>query len=152
MYDIDAAIYQKIERLVTQEGYELVHVEFKFGSGNRILRVFLDRPGGITLDDCQNISQQISTSLDVEDPYPQGYILEVSSPGLDRRLCKETDYIRFVGRRIRLSLRQPVGGRRKYRGKLVAAGDGVLRLVEPGQGEWVFSIDSIEKANLEIKI
>lgn len=148
---ISEAVQESIERLVKTEGYELVHMEFKYGSGRHFLRIFIDRPGGITLDDCQKISHQLSTLLDVEDPIPQRYTLEVSSPGLDRRLYKEADYIRFIGQRIRLTLSQPVGGRRSYRGRIVAAGDGVVQVGEPGQGEWSFAINTIEKANLEIE-
>lgn len=151
MSAINEAVQKSIERLVTSEGYELVHIELKYGSGRHFLRIFIDRPGGITLDDCQKVSQQVSTLLDVEDPIPSQYILEVSSPGLDRRLYKEADYIRFVGRRVRLTLRQPQGDRRNYRGRILAAGDGVVRIAEEKHGEWSFAIDSIEKANLEIE-
>ena len=152
MWNINEAIRESIEQLVTSEGYELVHAECRGGSGRPILRIFVDRPGGITLDDCQIVSKQISTLLEVEDPIPYKYILEVSSPGLDRSLYKEADYVRFMGRRVRLTLRNPLDGRRRYRGKLIGAGSGVVRITDVDQCEWCFEMDAIEKANLEIEI
>jgi ribosome maturation factor RimP len=152
MPEISKTVRESIERLVASEGYELVHVELKPAAGRPIFRIYIDRTGGVNLDDCQKISQQVSTMLDVEDPVSGAYTLEVSSPGLDRGLYKESDYQRFAGRKIRLVLREPHLGQRKYRVSLIGIESGLVRILDPVRGELEFPIQSIEKANLEIEI
>jgi ribosome maturation factor RimP len=152
MPEISTTVRESIERLVTSEGYELVHIEFRPAAGRPIFRLFIDRPGGIGLEDCQKISQQVGTLLDVENPVSGTYTLEVSSPGLDRGLYKESDYQRFAGRRIRLVLREAHQGQRKFRASLIGIDKGLVRILDPVQGELGFPIQSIEKANLEIEI
>jgi ribosome maturation factor RimP len=152
MPEISKTVRESIENLVTSEGYELVHVELKAAAGRPVFRLFIDRPGGIGLDDCQKISRQVSTLLDVEDPVSGSYTLEVSSPGLDRGLYRESDYQRFAGRKIRLVLREPHQGQRKFRVSLIGIENGLVRILDPVRGELDFPIQSIEKANLEIEI
>ena len=152
MPEISGTVQQSIERLIASEGYELVHMELKQGASRQVFRIYIDRPGGIGLDDCQKISQQVSTLLDVEDPLAGPYTLEVSSPGLDRGLYKEADYQRFTGKKIRLVLRQPYQGQRKYRVIIVGVDGGQVRFLEPVRGELSFPVEAIEKANLEIEI
>lgn len=108
-----------IERL----GYELSDIEAKLGGRDGVLRVFIDRPEGIGLEDCEAVSRQISALLDVEDPLPGRYVLEVSSPGLDRRLTKPAHFARFIGEEVKIKLRFPIDGRRNFRGTLKAASD-----------------------------
>jgi len=143
---------RNIERLVTSEGYELVHIEYKLSSGAHFLRIFIDKPGGVTLEDCGDISRQVSTWMDVEDPIQHRYILEVSSPGLDRGLYKEADYIRFSGRMARIRTRNPIENQRNFRGRIEAFGDGRVRVMGHEGREWSLDIATIEKANLEIEI
>jgi len=152
MPEISKTIQEGIERLVTSEGYELVHAEFKQGASRQVLRIFIDRQGGINLDDCQKISRQVSTLLDVEDPLAGPYTLEVSSPGLDRGLYREVDYRRFAGRKIRLVLRQPYQGQRKFRVSIIGVDNGLVSVLEPVRGALSFPVEAIEKANLEIEI
>lgn len=110
MAELPGRIEQEIARIVESEGFELVHVEFKvFGKGY-LLRVDVDKEGGITLDDCQLVSQQVSALLDVEDPIPGRYELQVSSPGLDRKFYRESDYRKFLGRLVRVKTSQAIGG------------------------------------------
>ncbi len=146
------SLAQGIEKLVTSEGYEFVHMEFKLSSGAHVLRIYIDKPGGVNLDDCQSISRQVSTFLDVEDPIQHRYVLEVSSPGLDRGLYKESDYIRFSGRSATIKLKHPFENRRNFRGRLEASGDGKIRITEPGGRSWTLELSAVEKANLEIEI
>ena len=107
-----------LEPAVEALGFELVELEFHGQGGGSLLRLYIDRPAGVTLDDCEQVSRQVSAVLDVEDPVPGAYTLEVSSPGLDRPLRKLTDYVRFAGRRAKLELLLPRAGRRRYTGTL----------------------------------
>jgi ribosome maturation factor RimP len=112
------------ERVAASSGLEVVDVEFLGGGSARMLRVFLDKPAtgveqGVTHEDCANFSREFGTILDVEDVVPDGsYTLEVSSPGLDRKLTKAADFARFVGSRIKLMTRQPVNNNRHFEGRL----------------------------------
>ncbi|HKK14471.1 MAG TPA: ribosome maturation factor RimP [Gammaproteobacteria bacterium] len=133
-----------IEPAVNALGYELVGVEYK---PNQLLRVYIDREQGITLDDCEAVSHQVSGLLDVEDPIPGHYQLEVSSPGLDRPLFKARDYERFVGHRVRVRLAAPLQGRRKFKGLLRGLRQEQVIIEEDGQ-EVCVPLESIEQARL----
>jgi ribosome maturation factor RimP len=109
------------EPLLGQLGYELVDLEFSPGRSHAQLRLFIDRPAGITVEDCEHISREFAALLDVKDPIPTAYTLEVSSPGLDRVLRKPGHYARFVGEQLHVELLAPRDGRRRYTGKLVSA-------------------------------
>ena len=147
-------------RVAASSGLEVVEVEMR-GSGNqRMLRIFIDKPGGVTHEDCANLSREVGTILDVEDVVPGGsYVLEVSSPGLDRKLSRPADFQRFVGSRVKLTTRNPVSGSRHFAGKLESFHDGRLALdvsapqkkakagpAAPQKLEIDFS--NVEKANL----
>ncbi|HET7922478.1 MAG TPA: ribosome maturation factor RimP [Gammaproteobacteria bacterium] len=120
-----------LEPAVVALGYELVELEFHGQGRNSVLRLYIDGPKGVTLDDCERVSRQVSGVLDVEDPIPGHYALEVSSPGLDRPLRRLEDFERFVGQRAKLELLLPLDGRRRFTGTLagVEAGE-VLMDVE----------------------
>jgi ribosome maturation factor RimP len=160
------------ERVAASSGLEVVEVEFR-GSGNaRMLRVFLDKPGaasgdplaGVTHGDCANFSREFGTILDVEDAMPGSYTLEVSSPGLDRKLTKPAEFERFVGSRMKVTTRFPVNNNRHFEGRLEGFRDGRLTLdlsvaskksrkkmgvmaADPGQ-KMELEFANIEKANL----
>jgi ribosome maturation factor RimP len=120
-----------VEPLLLQLGYELVDLEYAPGRTQALLRVFIDRAEGVGLDDCERVSHEVSALLDVEDPVPTGYTLEVSSPGLDRVLRTLTHFQRFVGERVLVELRNPRAGRRRYTGRLEALnGDGIELVVD----------------------
>jgi len=117
------------ERVATSMGLELVEVEMRGGGKARMLRITLDKPGGVTHEDCANVSRDVSTILDVEDVVPGGsYTLEVSSPGLDRKLSKPADFERFQGSRVKLTTRDPVNGNRFFEGRLERFESGRLTL------------------------
>ncbi|MGB5542998.1 MAG: ribosome maturation factor RimP [Gammaproteobacteria bacterium] len=100
-------------------GYEIVDLELNLGGRGGVLRLFIDSPDGITLEDCEKVSHQVSALLDVEDPIPGHYTLEVSSPGVNRRLRRHADFERFVGERVKIELSQPtLEGRRRFAGTL----------------------------------
>jgi ribosome maturation factor RimP len=139
------------ERVAASEGLYLVDVELKGGRSNTLLRVYIDKAGGITHGDCQNVSEQLSAMLDVEDPFPGSYTLEVSSPGLDRELRKPSDYQHFAGRRARVILREPLDGQTVVEGRLAGLeGDRVrLDLGEAGTREFDLAAISRTKLLLE---
>src|SRR5262249_47875092 len=121
-------IRRLIEDTVESQGYELVEAELKGGGKNSILRIFIDKPEGISHRDCELVSEQVGTVLDVEDLIPFAYTLEVSSPGLDRKLVKESDYTRFDGKLARIQTRIPLNQQKVFRGRLQGIQDGKVRL------------------------
>jgi len=145
-----------LEATVAGLGYELVSVELS--NRGRMLRIFIDKPaaaakdagaGGITVDDCARVSNQLTRVLDVEDvDYDR---LEVSSPGLDRPLKKEADFVRFAGEQARLTLRVPIGGRRNFTGTMRAVADGKLQLEIEG-GMVTIDLANVDKARLVPKV
>jgi ribosome maturation factor RimP len=99
----------------------LTDLEVRLGGKGGVIRVFIDKPEGIDLDDCEKVSLAVSALLDVEDPVPGNYNLEVSSPGLDRKLTKVEHFQRFVGETVKVQMRFPIEGRRRFRGTLVSS-------------------------------
>ena len=142
-------VRQIAERVTASQGLELVDVELRGGGKARLLRLFIDKPGGVTHEDCAFVSRELGTILDVEDAIPGGsYTLEVSSPGLDRKLVKAADFERFAGRRVRLSTRQPVEGSRHFEGRLQGLRDGRIAL-EVGSKKVAAHAVEIELGNIE---
>jgi len=119
---IEARVRSLAQDVVGRSGYELVDVEYRREPGGWTLRLVIDKHGGVTLDDCQNLSQEFGTVLEVEDPIPHQFRLEISSPGLDRPLKNERDYLGAQGKLIRLTLREPLAGQRNFKGRLLDAG------------------------------
>jgi ribosome maturation factor RimP len=122
-------------RVTADRGFELVDVELKRAAGGQLVRLYVDRPGGIGLDELSSVSEEVSAILDAEDPIEGHYTLEVSSPGLDRPLRGEADYRRFVGRLAKLSSYEPVAGRRHWTGRIVACDGGIVTLELDGESE-----------------
>lgn len=143
---------QTLKRILTSVveamGYEWVGMEFHPRRANALLRVYIDSATGITLDDCQRVSHQLSGVLDVEDPIAGQYTLEVSSPGLDRPLFEAQHFERFVGAEVRLQLRELLNGRRKLIGRLSGMRGGDVVIVDSEGQEWQVPIERIEKARL----
>jgi ribosome maturation factor RimP len=122
-------VHDIAERVAASSGLELVEVELRGSSKSRMLRVFLDKPAGVTHEDCALFSREFGTILDVEDVMPGGsYVLEVSSPGLDRKLSRAADFERFTGSKVKLMTREPVNGNRHFEGRLESFRDGRLTL------------------------
>ncbi len=140
------------ERVATSEGLTLVDVELKGASSNLLLRIYIDKRGGVTHTDCQGVSEQLSAILDVEDPFPGQYVLEVSSPGLDRKLVKPSDYTYFVGRRARLVLRAPVENQKVFEGRLAGFESGRVRLDMGESGLRELEYANISKARLVLDL
>ena len=139
------------DRIVDSEGLELVEAEWKGGSRTGTLRVFIDKPAGITHADCERVSHQLSAALDVEDLIPGSYNLEVSSPGLDRKLSKRADYERFAGHRAKLRIREPLNGARHVTGRIEASSAAGIS-VQTASGETLeIAFDDIELARLVVE-
>src|SRR3981081_1546034 len=117
-----------IEPLLGRLGFELVELEYASGHGRAVLRLFIDREAGVGLEDCERVSREVAALLDVEDPIPSAYTLEVSSPGFDLLLRTQAHFGRFVGSRVFVELKEPRAGGRRYTGTLLKGGDGGIGL------------------------
>ena len=155
MGELPDEIEQQIQRIVESEGLELVHVEYRRQGRSFLLRVDIDKEGGVNIDDCQLVSQQISTWLDVEDPIPGEYELQVSSPGLDRKFYKPSDYEKFIGRPVRVKTSRPirglhvvVGRLKEYDGDKIVVTDPVMKK-DP---DYTIPLADIKETRLEVEI
>ncbi|MCR4418936.1 MAG: ribosome maturation factor RimP [Clostridia bacterium] len=137
-----------LEPVVEETGYELVDLEYQKESGHWVLRLFIDRPEGITLDDCEAVSERVGRYLDEVDPIPHRYFLEVSSPGVNRTLRKDRDFERFRGQKVWVRTYGPVEGRRQFRGQLQGLEAGCV-LVREGDMVWRIPREAVAKARLE---
>ena len=121
-------VFALIEPILDEIEIELVDIEYLFEQGRWILRIYVDKSGGITLDQCAWVSREIGDLIEVKDIFHQGYVLEVSSPGLNRRLKKEKDFQRVVGKNIKIRMTTPFEGQRNFRGNLQSFKNGILYL------------------------
>ena len=141
-------LWSLIEPVVAGLGYEVVDIEFRPHPKDGLLRVFIDQESGIQLEDCEAVSRQLSALLDVEDPIPGHFNLEVSSPGLDRPLRKAEDFERFVGEMVKIKLSMPtIEGQRNFTGKLLGLKDNEVLLEIAGETKHL-PLGGIDKARL----
>ena len=140
------------ERVAIDHGLELVHTEVAGPDNKPIVRIFIDKPNGVTHKDCSEVSLHVGTVLDVEDFIHASYTLEVSSPGLERGLYKPRDYERFAGSLARLRTRKPINGQRNFRGRLVGIDGEEVVFEDRTSGRVNIALDSIAKANLELDV
>lgn len=140
------------ERAAAREGLEVWDLEVLGAGRSRLIRIYIDKPGGVTLEDCELMSQQVGTVLDVEDVVPdQHYHLEVSSPGVERRLFKPEQFARFAGQKARIALREPVENRRRWDGIIAGVEEGIILFETTTGASMRLSLDQIEKANLKFE-
>ena len=140
------------ERVTAARGFELTDVELKRDGGGALVRLYVDKAGGIGLADLQSVSEEVSAILDAEDPVPSSYTLEVSSPGLDRPLKTEADYRRFRGRLAKISSYEPCEGRRHWTGRLLSLEDGLLSVALEKEGAVArIPLAKIAHARLEVE-
>ena len=128
MDEIYHCIRKVTEPIIEASGMELIKVEMLTKEKGRILRLYIDKEGGVNLDDCVKISRQINPVLDVEDIIHGSYVLEVSSPGLDRPLVREKDFLKYKGKLVKIQIKEPIDNRRNYKGKIVDVKEGILIL------------------------
>lgn len=140
------------DRVAASSGLEVVGIEFRGGGKSRMLRVFIDKPAGVTHEDCAGFSREFGTIVDVEDAFPGGnYVLEVSSPGLDRKLTRAKDYERFVGSRVKLMTRESLNGNRHFEGRLEGFVDGRLTLdLSVARKKHRPAVDAPQKIEIEL--
>ncbi|MBI5642422.1 MAG: ribosome maturation factor RimP [Deltaproteobacteria bacterium] len=139
------------EPVLESLGLELVDLVFTTEHGRRILRVFIDKPGGVTVDDCGGFSREFSTILDVEDPIPQRYVLEVSSPGLDRPLLSEKDFVRFTGKKAKIKAREAIDGRKNFKAVIDGVEGGKVLVTDFDGKKFEIPLSSIDRARLEVE-
>lgn len=144
---IEAQVEQLAQPIAEGHGVELVDVSYLSENGRWILRVSIDREGGVTLDDCQRVSEALSDELDRVDPIPGPYSLEVSSPGLERPLRRPREFERFRGRRVRVRSFAPIDGSRTWEGRLLGLQDGQV-VVETARGTVRVPLDQVARARL----
>ena len=150
------SVAERITRIAEQaaidHGLELVHAEVAGPEGHPIVRVFIDKPGGVTHDDCSDVSTQIGTVLDVEDFIHSAYTLEVSSPGLERGLYKPADYERFAGSQAKLKTRPAIKNQRNFHGRIVGLAGNEVIFEDKTSGRLSIPFADIAKANLEVDV
>ncbi|HKR63285.1 MAG TPA: ribosome maturation factor RimP [Thermoanaerobaculia bacterium] len=148
-------VEQQIQRIVESEGLELVHIDYNKQGRGFLLRVDIDKDGGVTIDDCSLVSQQISTWLDVEDPIPAEFELQVSSPGLDRKFYKAADYEKFNGRLVRVKTSKPVRGLHVIVGHLKSFDGQTIVVSDPKMKkdpDYAIPLGDIKETRLEVEI
>jgi ribosome maturation factor RimP len=144
---IRAAIWDLVEPVIEAAGLELIEVEYQREPHGWVLRLFIDREEGVGLDDCAQMSRVIGDLMDVTDPVPNAYHLELSSPGLNRPLRRPQHYKKYIGQVIELRTIVPAGSRRKFKGILLAADDSQITLECAGQAHLI-QLSNVEKARL----
>jgi len=155
MSGLPERVEQQIEKIVSSEGLELVHIEYRKQGRGFLLRVDIDKEGGVNLEDCTLVSNQISTYLDVDDVVPAEFELQVSSPGLDRKFYKPSDYARFTGRLVRVKTSKPVRGLHVIVGKLKQFDGGTIVVTDPKMKkdpDYEIPLDVVKETRLEVEI
>ncbi|HEY8186287.1 MAG TPA: ribosome maturation factor RimP [Pyrinomonadaceae bacterium] len=149
---VEDRVHAIAERVAIDHGLELVHTEVAGPENKPIVRIYIDKPNGVTHQDCSEMSTHVGTVLDVEDFIHASYVLEVSSPGLERGLYKRPDYERFAGSLARIRTRQPINGQRNFRGRLLGVTGEEVLFDDRTNGRVSIALDSIAKANLELDV
>jgi ribosome maturation factor RimP len=152
MRSIDEKVKEITARLAEENGLELVHAEAVGTIGNLTVRVFIDKPGGITHDDCTNMSRGLEAILDKEDFIPSAYLLEVSSPGLERELYSLKDFEKFAGNLAKVKTKTAIDGQKNFRGRITSVENGEIVFDDKTKGTVRFSYETVAKANLEIDL
>ncbi|HEX2059412.1 MAG TPA: ribosome maturation factor RimP [Thermoanaerobaculia bacterium] len=148
-------VEQQIQKIVESEGLELVHIDFRRQGRLFLLRVDIDKEGGVNIDDCSLVSQQLSTWLDVEDPIPGEYELQVSSPGLDRKFYKPSDYQKFIGRLVRVKTSKAIRGLHVIVGRLKEFDGATVVVTDPvmkKDPDYAIPLADIKETRLEVEI
>ena len=141
-----------IEPVINALGIELDHIELNRMGRKALLRVFIEKENGVSIDDCALVSREIEAVLDVEDPIPYSYVLEVSSPGLDRPLKNVEDFKKYSGRTIRVVTHGPIEKQTFFLGKLIEAGDAEIEVLLPNSRKVSIAYENISRARLEVEI
>jgi ribosome maturation factor RimP len=153
MSDAVENIRQILDPILESMGLSLWEMEFQRHGPKWLLRIYIDREsGGVTLSDCEQVSRDLSTALDVEDIIQHAYTLEVSSPGLDRTLTRPEHFVRFIGSMVKVKTYQPIEGQKVFRGKLLGMGEAVIKVELETSAVLEIPMSNITKAALEVEI
>jgi ribosome maturation factor RimP len=144
------SVQEILDPLLLEEGLELVDVEYRREGRGRVLRIYIDKEGGVTVEDCARLSRELGTLLDIHDIIPNSYTLEVSSPGLTRALKKPKDFRRFKGKKVKIKTKTDIQKRRVFVGKLLDFTDNVVSIEVDGHPYFI-PYEEIEGANLELE-
>lgn len=150
--EIQERIREIVGRVADENGVEHVHTDVGVVGRNATVRIFIDKPGGVTHADCSTLSHHVGTVLDVEDFISSTYTLEVSSPGLERGLYKQADYERFAGKQAKVKTRDAINGQRNFRGRIVSVEGDRVAFDDVVSGRVALPLGGIVKANLEIDV
>lgn len=148
---IPQSVTELVEPVIEAQGLELVDIEYKREGRNWVLRIYIDKAGGVGVEDCKRVSRMVEDMIEVDDLIRTHYILEVSSPGLDRPLKKEKDFLRYLGKKVHITTYAPVGGRRNFKGTLTGFENGTVHLEVQGQA-FDIALSNIASSRLEIEI
>jgi ribosome maturation factor RimP len=151
-HSIDERIREIAAQSAKRNDLELVHIQAKGAKNNLTIRIFIDKKGGVTHDDCAKMSREIESVLDSEDFIPSAYLLEVSSPGLERELYNLNDFEKFAGSAAKVRTHKPIDGQRNFRGRIVKVSGEDIVFEDKARGLVNFSYGDVAKANLEIDI
>ena len=154
--DGTGSIGERVEQIAvsvtSKAGIEFVHCEIAGSKRNPIVRLIIDKPGGVTLEDCAQVSRDVESVLDKDDFIPTAYVLEVSSPGIERELFKLADFEKFTGHEARVKVRQPIGGQRNFAGKIETVIGNDIEFEDRTSGRVRIPFDSIARANLLVDL
>jgi ribosome maturation factor RimP len=151
MSDAAEGIRRIIAPILESMSLSLWDMEFQKQGPKWLLRIYIDRESGVTLNDCESVSRDLSAVLDVEDIIPHAFTLEVSSPGLDRTLTKPEHFVRFAGSTVKVKTYQPIDGQKVFRGKLLGMGENTIRVEIETQGGLEIPLSNITKVSLEVE-
>ena len=147
---IDEQLLTITKEVVSDLGFDLIDIELTGNRSQQVIRVYIEKPGGILLSDCVAVSRKLGECLDEKDVIDNSYRLEISSPGIERPLRKIQDYERYVGHRVRIRLQGRLKGKRRIAGKLVEVEDNIVRIISQNGEKVSFSLADIAKANLDV--
>ena len=150
------SIGERVEQIAAsvteRSGIEFVHCEIAGSKRNPTVRLIIDKPGGVTLEDCAQVSRDVEAVLDKDDFIPTAYVLEVSSPGIERELYRFADFEKFTGQNARIKTAQPIGGQRNFAGKIAAVANGEIEFQDRTSGVVKIPFDLVAKANLMVDL
>ena len=148
--DVDSQIWTIAQEVVSDLGFELVDIELTGNRSRQVIRVYIEKPGGVLLSDCVAVSRELGEFFDDKNVIENSYRLEVSSPGIERPLRKVQDFERYVGHRVRIRLKSKLEGKRRIVGKIVEVDDNIVRIISKDAQKASFSLADIAKANLDV--
>lgn len=149
---IDSRVRKIAEIAASEKGLEFVHLELAGTKRNQVIRIYIDKPGGVTVEDCSDVSRSVEAAMDADDFMPGPYVLEVSSPGLDRELYSLGDFQKFVGSKAKAKVRAADGGTKSYNGRILAVEGEEITFEDRSEGEVRFPYSAVSKANLKFDI